>query len=462
MGEAGVRSPRELLARLPRVQFGTGERRESVSSPVLTYYLIVVPALVLSVFGLLMGFSASTVTNIASGANPYVAFLRPLAIIVFSLLIASLVQFVPERRWQRVALWILPVALVVQALVITPLGSTSGGNRNWIHMPGLAGLLLQPSELLKLALALFLGHALTRPGARLRDWKQMAVTVGIPILAALGAVMLGRDLGTALVVAACAIGALWVAGLSGRWFAGLGIAMVPVLVFFVVQNPTRLKRILDILPGHSTPSITAPTQSDHALWALGSGGLWGLGPGASREKWQYLQAAHTDFILAIIGEEFGLLGAITVLICLGLMVWGMIRVCQHSVSRFVQVVAGGVATWVAVQSLLNTMSVIGLGPVIGVPLPLVSYGGSSFLFTACAVAVVAAFAREEAGMRMIGKPDEASAGRDPRRAPRRRRADGTRGVRGSATRTTARLRRFSPVETGLTARRPHPFPEARS
>lgn len=415
-----MRTPRRRL-RLPRIEFGR-PHPAGAASPVVTYYLVVIPALVLCGFGLLMSFSASAVTNIAAGDSPYEAFLRPLIIIVGSLLVAAVLLKVPEGIWSRTAPAVFVVALIVQALVVTPLGATEGGNRNWIHLvPGFP--LLQPSEFLKLALALFLGAALARPGARLRDWRQMAVTVGLPILAALGAVMLGQDLGTALVVFAAAVGALWVAGLPGSWFAALGGASIPVLVFFVLQNPTRLQRILNVLPGHGPErSTSAPEQIDHALWALGSGGLLGLGPGASREKWQYLQAAHTDFVLAIIGEEFGLLGTLSVLTCLGLLVWGMVRVCQGHPSAFARVVAGAVAAWIGVQALLNIMSVTGIGPVIGVPLPLVSYGGSSFLFTAGAVGVVASFARAQAGLRMWGASDEAPTGRDPRRAPRRRRA----------------------------------------
>ncbi len=406
--------------RLPRLEFGRAHP-SSAASPVATYYLILIPALVLCGFGLLMAFSASTVTNIAAGVSPYVAFLRPLAIIVGSLGVAAGVQFVPERIWSRAAPWIFAAALFIQCLVVTPLGATEGGNRNWIHLPGISTL-LQPSEFLKVALAMLLGASLARPGARLRDWRQMAVTAGLPVLVAFAAVMLGHDLGTALVVLACALGALWVAGLPGTWFAALGGASLPVLVFFVVQNPTRLQRVLDVLPGHGpTRSTSAPEQIDHALWALGSGGLLGLGPGASREKWQYLQAAHTDFVLAIVGEEFGLLGTLTVLTCLALLVWGMVRVCQQHPSGFARVTSGGVAAWVGAQALLNILSVTGLGPVIGVPLPMVSYGGSSFLFTAFAVSLIASFARANAGMRMWGSPDEASAGRDPRCLPHRRR-----------------------------------------
>ena len=403
---------------LPRIRFGSGRERED--SPVATYYLVVIPALLLSVFGLVMGFSAQTVTAIAQGENPYTAYSRPLLIILVSLLIATFVQLVPQRWFVRLAPLIFGAALVFQGLVLSPLGRSEGGNANWVKI---GPVMAQPSELLKLALVVFLAFMVSQSASKRSDIKTMGVAVGLPLVVALGAVMLGRDMGTAMVVAMGALGAAWVAGLPKRWFGGLLMVAIPTLVLLVLSNPTRIRRILAVLPGTSKgPDESAPEQIDHSLWALGSGGLTGLGPGASREKWNYLQAAHTDFIFAIVGEEFGLLGALAVLVCLGLLVWGMIRVARESTDLFVIITSSGVATWIGVQTIINVLSVTGMGPVIGVPLPLVSYGGSSFLFTITAVAVVASFARARAGMWMIGRPDEASAGRDPRVAPRRRAA----------------------------------------
>nr|WP_295919058.1 putative peptidoglycan glycosyltransferase FtsW [uncultured Actinomyces sp.] len=403
---------------VPRIRFGSG--REHEANPVMTYFLVIVPALILSFFGLVMGFSAQTVTSIAEGENPYTAYARPLFIILSSLLIATVVQLIPQRWLTTMAAPLFVFALVFQALVITPLGRSEGGNANWVKM---GPIMAQPSEFLKLALVVFLAWIVSKSASKRSDLKAMSVAVALPILIALGAVMLGGDMGTAMVVAMGALGAVWVAGLPKRWFGVLVTLAVPILVFLVLANPTRIRRVLDVLPGTAKgPNESAPEQIDHSLWALGSGGLTGLGPGASREKWNYLQAAHTDFIFAIVGEEFGLLGTFAVLLCLGLLVWGMFRVARESSELFVVIAASGVGTWIGVQTVINVLSVTRVGPVIGVPLPLVSYGGSSFLFTITSVAVVASFARARAGMRMIGRPDEASAGRDPRVAPRRRAA----------------------------------------
>lgn len=422
MADQVTRSPRERLARLwhriPAIRFGR-EGQSSVareSSPVTSYYLVIIPAVLLALIGLLMGFSASAVTNIAQGENPYIAFLKPLALTTIGLIMMFVAQMVPEKVYYAGALVLFAVACLLQALVMVPLfGRAEGGNTNWIHIPGLP-FLIQPSELLKLALIIALAQLVARRDSRRDDFKQMAIRCGGATAAALGLVMLGHDMGTALVVATCAFGALWVAGLPRKWFGYAILAAIPILAFLVVQNPTRLRRIIAIIPGMGPErSTSAPEQIDHALWAFGSGGLMGLGPGASREKWEYLQAAHTDFILAIVGEEFGLLGTCSVLVLMMLMVWGMVRVSRESTSLFAAVVSGGIASWIAVQTIINVMSVTGMGPVIGVPLPLVSSGGSAFVFTASAVGVVASCARANAHMRMFGSPDEASAGRDPRR-----------------------------------------------
>ncbi|MCD4557051.1 FtsW/RodA/SpoVE family cell cycle protein [Schaalia sp. lx-100] len=408
--------------RLPKIEFGDRNKERPPAHPVVTYYLIIIPATLLTLFGLVMGFSASAVLHISQGESPYSAFLRQLGIIVISTLLAACVHMINPRWWYKCAPFIFVAALLAQLLVFTPLGREVGGNRNWIYLPILGQA--QPSEFMKLAIIIFLARLVTRTGARLHDWKQMAATVGLAFVTAVGSIMLGRDLGTALVVMVSCVGALWVARLPAKWFGWAVIVSIPVMVLLVAMNPSRIRRVLDILPWRqSVRNLSAPEQIDHALWALGSGGLTGLGPGASREKWNYLQEGHTDFILAILGEEFGLLGTLSVLACIAVLVWALVRLCMTTTSPFVAVSSAGIASWIGIQAIINIFSVTKIGPVIGVPLPLVSYGGSSFFFTALALGVVAGFARDEAGMGRWGRPDESSAGRDPRVLPKRRPAD---------------------------------------
>lgn len=420
-GGSNTHAPeRKKSFRLPRLQFGRSSE-PAAWNPVTTYYLILVPALLLGVFGLLMGFSATSVTNIAQGVNPYVPFRRTLLIALVALAVAIGSAMIPPRIWDRLAVATFGVALILQLLLI-PFGVGEGGNVNWLPIPGTGGQMIQPSEFLKLATALVLARVLSNTFQKRDSWKHILLAAGIPSALAIGSVMYGADMGTALIFVALILGALWVADVPAKWFGIVGLIAGAASVFLIAISPSRTRRVIEFLPGFgSEPSTSAPTQTDHGLWALGSGGLTGLGPGASRAKWDYLQEAHTDFILAIIGEEFGLLGTLTLLIVFGALAFGVLQLAGHARSRFVRIASGGIAAWLIGQALINVGTVTGLAPVIGVPFPLVSYGGSSFLFTAMAVGVLLSFARSEAGMTRASKLNADTGGRDPRK-PRRRKA----------------------------------------
>lgn len=407
--------------RIPRVRFASEADSAAPYSPVATYYMILIPALILAAFGLLMTFSASAVTNISEGLNPYLVFSRNLIIILGSVTIAAAASFIVPSRWRRWSPWIFGGAVIFQLMVV-PFGVAQGGNQNWIRIP-VVNQYIQPAELLKLALCLFLAMVLANLGTKVDDWRAVAAGVGLPSAVAIGAVLMGHDLGTALVFVASVVGMLWVAGAPSKWFPSLFMVMAAASAFLVAIKPSRLRRVLDIIPGlGASPDPAHPTQPDQGLWALGSGGLFGLGPGASRAKWNYLQEAHNDFILAIVGEEFGLVGTLSLLITMGVLVWGILRLAANSTDAFVRICSGGVASWLISQSLINVASVTGLGPVVGVPFPFVSHGGSSFLFTAIAIGVVLAFARYEAEMTGRGRFDADTGGRDPRVSPKRRSA----------------------------------------
>mgnify|MGYP002737590404 CR=1 len=411
---------RSLRQRIPRLKLKLPNQDSEGQSAVATYYLILFPALLLGILGLMMGFSATAITNISAGVNPYVPFLKTVAISFAALVLAIVAAHMHPRFWDRTAFALFAFALILQLLVI-PFGIGVGGNVNWLPIPG-TGQVFQPSELLKLATALFLARALSGPQVDLKNWKQVLMVVGVPSGLAMGAVMLGHDMGTMLIFLGLTLGAIWVAGVPARWFASLFAFGGAGLILLIASSPSRTRRVIEFLPGFGTePSTSAPTQTDHGLWALGSGGLTGLGPGASREKWNYLQEAHTDFIIAIIGEEFGLLGTLTLLLLFGLMIYGILRLAANSGDSFERVASGAIGSWFIIQGMINVGTVIGLAPVIGVPFPLVSYGGSSLLITAVAIGVLLSFARSEANLGKKGRFDPDTAGLDPRKARTRRR-----------------------------------------
>ncbi|MDD9206662.1 FtsW/RodA/SpoVE family cell cycle protein, partial [Georgenia sp. 10Sc9-8] len=257
------------------------------------------------------------------------------------------------------------------------------------------------SEFLKLALALWLGLVLARKARLLDQWQHVLVPGLLVSGAAVGLVVLGHDLGTALVMVALVGGAMFVAGLPMRWFGAAAVLGAGAVAFLVVFSDNRMARVLTFLGiGESDPSGVG-FQSQHGLFGLGTGGLSGVGLGASREKWSYLPEAHNDFIFAILGEELGLAGTLLVLALFAALAVGMFRVVRRHPDPFAKITCAGIASWILFQALVNIGVVIGLMPVIGVPLPLVSAGGSAMISTLLALGVVMAFARTEPGAQQV-------------------------------------------------------------
>jgi cell division protein FtsW len=216
-------------------------------------------------------------------------------------------------------------------------------------------------------------------------------------VALIGLVLAGRDLGTAMIVCALVAGALWVSGAPARMLALGGTAAAAVVgAFFVYGNSNRISRILATY-GECTDPQGECYQSLHGLYGLGTGGLFGVGLGGSREKWRYLPEAHNDFIYAIIGEELGLLGTLLVLALFAVLGLAMARVVRRHRDPFVKITTAGVGCWVVGQAFVNIGVVIGVLPVIGIPLPLVSAGGSALVTTMAALGMVIGFARTEPG-----------------------------------------------------------------
>lgn len=385
----GTASGRTPTARAERPWLGQW------NSTVTSYYLLVGATGLLLVIGLVMVLSSSTVTSIAAGESPFAAFLVQGRYALIGLPLMVIAARLPVRWYKRLAWPAMLVALVLLVAVIF-LGETVNGNQNWLP---LGPLRFQPSELAKLALAVWLGAVLGRKQHLLGSWGQAIVPGVVGLAAVLGLVMAGHDLGTALILALLGLGAYWVSGAPASLLVvgGAGAAVVVGWAFILNQGSSdRLTRILAAY-GTCTDTQGQCYQSIHGMYGLGTGGLFGVGLGASREKWKYLPEAHNDFIYSVIGEELGLFGTLLVLALFVVLGIAMARVVRRHPDPFVKITTAAIGCWVVGQAFVNIGVVIGVLPVIGVPLPLVSAGGSALVTTMLALGVVISFARSEPG-----------------------------------------------------------------
>ena len=369
---------------------------ERLESPVTTYYLLLSATAMLVIIGLAMVLSASSVTSYKDTNSSYTIFLNQLQFAVAGVIAALVASRLSLKIWKRISVPLLMAALVLQTLVFVPgLGVSVNGNRNWIHI---AGQQVQPSEFAKVALVLFGATVLTKKRRLLGRFTHVAVPLvfpagGLLLLLVLG----GGDLGTALVLLAIVGGMLFVAGVPARMFLVAGAGAAALAATMALTSANRMGRIHTWLAGCTDP--TKCFQTIHGRYALADGGWWGLGLGASREKWSWLPAAHNDFIFAIIGEELGLPGTLAIIALFGLLAFACYRLVLRSDDFFVRVATAGVMVWILAQALINIGGVIGLLPVIGVPLPLVSSGGSALVATLFALGMLVSFARNEPGCR---------------------------------------------------------------
>lgn len=366
------------------------------SSPIgaaTSYDLIVGATLVLVFFGLVMVLSASSVDLLQQGNSPYLIAIAQAQYALVGLALFWIASRIPVATYVRLAAPAFAATLLLQLLVFSPLGIGHGGNRNWLAIGPVTG---QPAEVLKIGLALWLGMILARRQHRMTDWRQALVPAVPGAAVAIGLVLLGFDVGTAMVMALLVGGALFVAGVPLRVFAVAGTTATGAFLAMAAVSTNRNRRISDWLSGEC--DVTAGCyQSLQGTRALASGGWTGAGLGQSRQKWSYLPEAENDFIFAIIGEELGLAGTLLVLSLLAVLGYALFRVIGRHTDPFARITTGGIALWLLGQALVNIGTVIGLAPVIGVPLPLVSAGGSALIATLIALGIVAAFARTEPG-----------------------------------------------------------------
>ena len=370
-----------------------------LESPLTTYYLILGATSALVVIGLIMVFSASSVEALLDDQASYTIFVRQLGFAVVGAVAAAFASRLSVSWWRRLAFPVVVASAVLLAAVI-PFGKTVNGNRNWL---ALGPLQFQPAELAKVGLVLVGAVILANKASRVASVLHVVLPYLVPIVTVvIGLILAGHDLGTAIVILVIVAAVLLVAGAPKRVFALGGVLAAAGVAFMVTTSSNRTSRISNWLDPtcQSNPDGWCG-QSVHGMYALADGGWWGVGLGASKEKWAWLSEAHNDFIFAIIGEELGLPGTLVILALFGILAWACFRLVSRTQDRFVRIAGAGIMAWLLGQAIINIGAVIGLLPVIGVPLPLVSAGGSSLVTTLVALGILLSFARNEPGCRAL-------------------------------------------------------------
>lgn len=387
---------------------------ERFESPTTTYYALLGVIGLLVGIGLVMVLSASMVESLKANNSAFGLFLNQA---LYAALGGALLWWASHRTvtfWRWVSLPAALGSLVLLGLVFSPLGVSFQGNRNWI---GVGPVTVQPSEVAKLGLVLVGALVLERKRDSLGSIGHALVPFVMPLATVVvGLVMFGHDLGTAMIICAIVVGMLFAAGVPLRWFAVGGVLFAGLAVLATQMGNSRMERIrIWLNPSQCQPGselfYDICRQPVHGMYALADGGWTGVGLGASRQKWGWLSEPSNDFIFAIIGEELGLIGTLTVIgLYVALALLGM-RIVSRTQDFFVRIVTAGICTWVLVQAMINIGSVIGMLPVIGVPLPFVSSGGSSLVTGMFAVGVLLSFARNEPGCAELiaAKPSRARA-----------------------------------------------------
>jgi cell division protein FtsW len=425
-----------VATRPPEVELGRvglAARLRTLDRPLTSYYLVLIAGLLLVALGLVMVFSASSVESLRHQGSVFAIARKQVIWVGLGLPLMWLTSRTPVRIFRRLAFPSLVVVLVLLCAVLV-IGRRVNGNRNWIHLAG--PFEIQPSEAAKLALVVFGAHVLARKQKLLCRASHLCVPL-LPVAAVvIGLVVIGHDLGTSIVLLAILVALLFFVGTPMRYFVTLGAGLLCLVLMLIATDPNRMRRVGSFLHPFATYQGSG-WQASQSIFGLSSGGLTGVGLGASREKWGYLPEAHTDFIYAIIGEELGMFGALGVLALFGALVYAGFRIAARSRDLFVTLAAAAITVWIAVQALVNVGAVLGVLPITGIPLPLVSYGGSALLPTMVALGMLLSFARAEPGAAA------ALAARSGRSRPtsltklRRQSTDG------SAARRRGRLRRKS-------------------
>lgn len=369
------------------------KRKENLfTKPVNLYYMLVGSTLLLSLLGLIMVFSASSIDSLDEKGSTYAIAARQLFFLILSIPMAWVLSRISVRHWKSLAR-VGVILSVIMLLFVQFFGNSTGGNQNWLS---LGFVVIQPSEFAKFLMILWAGFILAKNESAGHIHVNVLALITPAYFLCIVLILVGNDLGSASVFGFILVGLLWVSGLKLRVFGVVLSAGFLSLAILVLTSPYRVQRFIAFLnPFAEDQYKLYGWQPAHSLLGLASGGFFGVGLGASRQKWGNLSQAHTDFIFSVIGEELGLFGTLVTLFLISILLFSIFKIAMRAHDPMVRYVASGIGCWIGIQTVLNIGSAISVLPVVGVTLPLLSYGGSSLIATYIAIGFVLGAARRD-------------------------------------------------------------------
>jgi cell division protein FtsW len=370
----------------------TKSRENLFTKPVNLYYMLVGSTLLLSLLGLIMVFSASAIDSLDTKGSTYAIAARQFVFLIFSIPMAWILSRISFKHWKVLARVGVSIS-VLMLLFVQIFGNSTSGNQNWIS---LGFIDVQPSEFAKFLMILWAGYTLAKSERSGQIHSNVLVLITPAFFFCMVLILAGNDLGSASVFGFILVGLLWVSGLKLRVFGVVLSAGFLSLAILILTSPYRVQRFIAFLnPFAEDQYKLYGWQPAHSLLGLASGGFFGVGLGASRQKWGNLAEAHTDFIFAVIGEELGLFGTLATLLLISILLFSIFKIAMRAQDPMVKYTAAGIGCWLGIQTVLNVGSTISVLPVVGVTLPLVSYGGSSLIATYMAIGFVLGAARRD-------------------------------------------------------------------
>ena len=377
---------------------GTVKRRKKEQSEYFFDYSLLFIVLFLLGFGLVMIYSASSYQEVTEYGDEAYYLKKQLIAVIIGLVFMTIVANIPYHLWERFAFLGYVVSMALVPLVLTPLGVESHGARRWIRIPGVP-MNLQPAEVAKLCMILFLATMVCKMGKSVRTMKGFILMVLLPMPVVLEVYLITKNLSSAVIILGISVLMVFVASPDYKKFIIMGLAgvtAVGVLLFVIIssggEGGFRSARIVAWLDPESQAQGKG-FQTLQALYAIGSGGIWGKGLGQSMQKLSFLPEAQNDMIFSIICEELGLFGAIAIILMFIMLLWRMMIIANNATDLFGAMLVVGVMGHIAIQAILNIAVVTGTIPNTGISLPFISYGGSSVMFLLIEIGLVLSVAK---------------------------------------------------------------------